>query len=151
MSDAIKDSITIDAQPPEVFRALTDAEALGHWMATRAESDPREGGSFRYVFEFEDPAQNNEQAGEYLAVEQGQRVALPWRFQFSDKQTTVEYRLEGEESGTKVEFAHSGFETGEPWDTARERFTGGWRMFLEGLKRYVEDGVDGHPLGMKSS
>jgi uncharacterized protein YndB with AHSA1/START domain len=91
--------------------------------------------------EFEDPAQNNEQAGEYLAVEPDRRLALPWTFPFSDRQTTVEYRLEGSGGGTKVEFAHSGFESGEPWDTARERFTGGWRMFLEGLKRYVEDGV----------
>jgi uncharacterized protein YndB with AHSA1/START domain len=146
---SIEDQVHIDAAPAAVFRALTDAGELGNWMATRAESDARDGGPFEYVFEFADAAQNNAQRGAYLAVEPDRRVALPWSFPFSDRATRVEYRLEGDAGGTDVYFEHSGFETGEPWDSARERFAGGWHAFLESLKSWVETGAADRPLGIK--
>jgi uncharacterized protein YndB with AHSA1/START domain len=147
----ITDAIEIRAPREAVFRALTDADQLAMWMATTAESDPRAGGRFRYTFEFDDAAQNNEQSGEYLAVEPGERVALPWRFPFSPKATTVEYRLEATADTTRVSFSHRGFERGEPWDGARARFGPGWRAFLEGLKRWVEERTPSRPLGIRGS
>jgi uncharacterized protein YndB with AHSA1/START domain len=146
----IQDEITIAAPPEDVFRALTDADALERWMATKVESDARTGGRFHYEFEFDDPSQNNAQEGEYAAVEEGRRVALPWRFPFSKKETTVEYSLSRTGDGTSVEFSHAGFDEGEPWDGAYERFTGGWRMFLEALKSNVETGAAALPLGIRS-
>jgi uncharacterized protein YndB with AHSA1/START domain len=146
----IRDEITIAAPPERVFRALTEADALEHWMASAVESDARTGGRFRYAFEFDDTSQNNVQQGEYLAVEDGRRVALPWFFPFSDKRTTVEYALSPRGDETSVAFSHAGFEEGEPWDGAYERFTGGWQVFLESLKRYVETGAASLPLGIKS-
>jgi uncharacterized protein YndB with AHSA1/START domain len=150
LDDEIQDTITIDAVPERVFRALTAADALEQWMATRVESDARTGGRFRYEFEFDDAAQNNAQEGEYLAIEPDRRVALPWVFPFSPKRTTVEFVLASVGDATRVDFRHSGFEKGEPWEGARERFTGGWRMFLESLSRYVETGAEAHPLGINS-
>jgi uncharacterized protein YndB with AHSA1/START domain len=147
---SITDEITIDAPPADVLRALTDAGALEHWMATDVESDAKTGGHFRYTFEFDDPAQNNVQEGEYAAVSDD-RVELPWRFPFADTLTTVRYDLAAEDGGTRIAFEHAGFDEGEPWDGAYERFTGGWRMFLEGLKRYVESGESSLPFGMKTS
>ena len=147
----ITDAIVIRAPRATVFRALTDASELAQWMATSAESDPRQGGQFRYVFEFDDPSQNNEQAGEYLEIVPDERVRLPWRFPFSPKATTVDYALDGDGSETTVGFTHSGFEGGEPWDTARARFGPGWRAFLEALKHWVEDRTPGRPLGIKGS
>jgi uncharacterized protein YndB with AHSA1/START domain len=151
MSDELKitDAIGIRAPRAAVFRALTDPAELGGWLATTAESDPRTGGAFRYVFEFDDAAQNNQQAGTYIAIEPEQRVALPWRFPFSPKATTVEYRLDESDGETRVGFTHSGFESGEPWDSARARFGPGWRAFLEGLKTWVEDRTPSRPLGIK--
>jgi uncharacterized protein YndB with AHSA1/START domain len=146
---SIEDSIRISAPIAEVFRALTEPYRLERWMATSVESDPRTGGHFRYSFEFEDASQNNAQEGDYLEVVPGQRVALPWVFPFSPKQTRVEYTLRGEGEETEVSFRHTGFESGSAWDQARDRFVGGWRMFLQGLKRYVEEDADGHPFGMK--
>jgi uncharacterized protein YndB with AHSA1/START domain len=146
----IRDEITIAAPPEDVFRALTEADAVEHWMATAVESDARTGGRFRYEFEFDDPSQNSTQEGEYVAIEDGRRVALPWVFPFSEKQTIVEYSLSPGDSETRVAFSHTGFDEGEPWDGAYERFTGGWRLFLDGLKRYVETGASSLPLGMKS-
>jgi uncharacterized protein YndB with AHSA1/START domain len=148
---AIEDAIRILAPRDEVFRALTEPERLERWMATSVESEPRTGGRFRYSFEFDDASQNNVQEGEYLEVILDRRLALPWVFPFSPKQTRVEYALEDEGAETRVAFRHSGFDSGEPWDQARERFTGGWRMFLEGLKAYVEGGADARPLGIKGS
>lgn len=145
----IKDTITIEAAPDDVFRALTKADELEQWLATKAESDAETGGRFRYDFEFDDAAQNNAQEGEYLAVDPGRRVVIPWAFPFSPKQTEVEFSLEPAGDATRLEFRHSGFDEGEPWDGARERFTGGWRMFLESLKRHVETGEPAHPLGIK--
>jgi uncharacterized protein YndB with AHSA1/START domain len=147
----ITDVILIQAPRAAVFRALTDPEELGQWMATTAESDPRSGGRFRYAFEFEDAAQNNEQAGEYLDVETDRRIVLPWRFPFSPKATTVEYVLDDEADATRVSFTHSGFETGEPWDSARARFGPGWRAFLESLKQWVEKRTASRPLGIKGA
>jgi uncharacterized protein YndB with AHSA1/START domain len=147
---AIKTSVTIEAPTDSVFRALTEPNALEHWLATNVESDARTGGRFRYEFEFDDPAQNNVQEGEYLAVEESSRVTVPWRFPFSPKQTTVDYVVSGEDAGTRLDFTHSGFEQGEPWDGAYERFTGGWQLFLEGLKAYVETGAASLPFGMRS-
>jgi uncharacterized protein YndB with AHSA1/START domain len=146
---AIEDSITISASRDEVFDALTRPERLERWMATSVESDPRTGGHFRYSFEFEDAAQNNVQEGQYLEVLPGERVVLPWVFPFSPKQTRVEYALDGDADQIEVRFGHSGFDSGEPWDQARVRFVGGWRMFLECLKAHVERGADERPLGMK--
>jgi uncharacterized protein YndB with AHSA1/START domain len=153
MSDpsTIEASITISAPRSEVFSALTEPRRLERWMATSAESEPRTGGRFRYSFEFEDVSQDNVQEGEYLEIVPDRRVALPWTFPFSPEQTRVEYRLGGEEAETEVAFRHSGFGTGEPWDQARERFTAGWKMFLEGLKAHVEEGADARPFGMKGS
>lgn len=146
----IENSVAVSAPTDSVFRALTEPEALESWLATKVESDARTGGRFRYEFEFDDPAQNNVQQGEYLVVEDQSRVVLPWVFPFSPKQTTVAYELEPEDSGTRVNFTHSGFEQGEPWDGVYERFTGGWQMFLEGLKSYVETGASSLPFGMRS-
>jgi uncharacterized protein YndB with AHSA1/START domain len=148
---AIEDSITISAPRTEVFRALTDPDRLARWMATSVESEPRTGGRFRYSFEFEDASQNNVQQGEYIEIVSDERVVLPWTFPFSPAQTQVKYTLREAGEGTEVAFRHSGFGSGEPWDQARERFTGGWRMFLEGLKTSVEEGTEAHPLGMKGA
>lgn len=145
----IEDSIAIDATRSEVFNALTDARELEQWLATRAESDPRDGGRFRYVFEFDDPAQNNQQEGAYATVEPDRRLVLPWVFPFSDKETTVEYELAGDGGETVVRFTHAGFEAGGPWAVARERFAGGWRAFLEALKARVEQGGEHRPLGVR--
>jgi uncharacterized protein YndB with AHSA1/START domain len=147
---SIQTTVTIEAPTEAVFRALTEPEALEHWLATKVESDPKAGGRFRYEFEFDDPAQNNVQEGEYLEVEDSTRVALPWTFGFSPKQTTVEYALRPENGGTRVDFTHLGFEEGEPWAGVYERFTGGWQMFLESLKSYVETGAPSLPMGMRS-
>jgi uncharacterized protein YndB with AHSA1/START domain len=147
---AIQSSVSVDANAEAVFRALTEPEALEHWLATTVESDARTGGHFRYEFEFDDPAQNNVQEGEYVAIEESSRVTVPWTFPFSPKQTTVDYVVSGEGTGARVDFTHSGFEQGEPWDGAYERFTGGWQMFLQGLKAYVETGAASLPFGMRS-
>jgi uncharacterized protein YndB with AHSA1/START domain len=146
----IKTSVAIDAPTESVFRALTEADALEHWLATKVESEAKTGGRFRYEFEFDDPAQNNVQEGEYLAVEDSSRVTVPWRFPFSPKHTTVDYVVSGEGAGARVDFTHSGFEEGEPWDGAYERFTGGWELFLQGLKTYVETGAASLPFGMRT-
>jgi uncharacterized protein YndB with AHSA1/START domain len=146
---AIDDSITISAPKGDVFEALTRPERLERWMATTVESDPRKGGHFRYSFEFDDTSQNNVQEGEYLDVLRAERVALPWLFPFSPEQTRVEYRLAGDGDETEVQFRHSGFGSGEPWDQARDRFVGGWKLFLGCLKAHVEQGADERPLGMK--
>jgi uncharacterized protein YndB with AHSA1/START domain len=147
---SIQTTVTIGASTGAVFRALTEPEALEHWLATKVESDPKTGGRFRYEFEFDDPAQNNVQEGEYLEVEDPTRVVLPWMFGFSPKQTTVEYALRAENGSTRVDFTHAGFEEGDPWDGVYERFTGGWQMFLGGLKSYVETGAPSLPMGMRS-
>lgn len=146
----IQTSVTVEAPPEVVFRALTEPDALEHWLATKVESDANTGGRFRYEFEFDDPAQNNVQEGQYIVVDAPTRLSLPWTFGFSPKQTTVEYALRPENGATRVDFTHSGFEEGDPWDGVYERFTGGWQMFLASLKSYAETGAPSLPLRIRS-
>jgi uncharacterized protein YndB with AHSA1/START domain len=69
----------IAAQPERVFRALTDADELGRWFASTAESDPHTGGE--YVLRFDG--------------------------QFGE--TTAEFVLKPGGSGTDVRLHHSGW------------------------------------------
>jgi uncharacterized protein YndB with AHSA1/START domain len=78
----IEQTITIDAPPERVFRALTDAEELVRWFPSTAESDPRTGGEFVLRFEFEDEAQNHTYSGRHEEVTANERVRYPWNGQF---------------------------------------------------------------------
>lgn len=128
---------TLDASLERVHAALTQPDELVRWFPSRAESDPRAGGSFEYRFEFDDATRNHVYAGEYVAVEPG-RVSYPW--QGAMGATEVEFTLTGSGGGAELRLVHSGWQPGA--DSAFDEYEQGWSFFIANLERYLGGGED---------
>lgn len=135
----IEQELSIDAPRGKVFEALTNAAELERWWTTRAESQPREGGSFRYEWLFPAaPERNHLQEGTYTAFSDGVRVAYPW--QVGPSTTQVEFVVEGTDARSVLRLVHGGWSDG--MQEARGHHDQGWRFFLGNLKSVLEEGVD---------
>jgi uncharacterized protein YndB with AHSA1/START domain len=135
----------IETAPERVFRALTDADELGRWFTSSAESDPRTGGEYVLRFEFEDESRNHTYAGRYEEVTPNERVRYPWNGQFGE--TTVEFVLRPLGGGTELTLVHSGWTDGA--EEARQMHEQGWGFFLENLERYLTGGEDQRDAAMQ--
>ena len=98
--------IEIDAEPEDVWEALTDAGRLEEWFANDVELDPRPGG--RGVFRW-DNGETRTAAVE--CVEEGSRIVL----RFEDD-GIVDLRVAPSRRGSVVEVR----ETAPSWSTALE-------------------------------
>lgn len=151
MSRSIDLSTEIQAPPEAVFRALVEADELVRWFPSRAESDPRPGGSFTYRFDFGDPEKDHVSGGEYRDVVPGERVSYPWKTPHGP--TEVEFRVRPANGGAEVQLTHSGWGDGDEWEQSQENHRQGWSFFLENLKAYLEGGDDrrGDAMGMQTA
>ena len=148
----IEQTIQIEASPSAVFRALTDANELSRWWTTRAESDPRTGGSFSYTWEFEEQTERNHTREDvYADVTPDEHIRYDWPMPLGN--TVVDFRLEPSGDGTELVLEHEGWGTGGDWDQAYEMHVGGWQFFLGNLKTYLERGEDrrASEMGMKTT
>ena len=148
MSDrTIEQTIEIDAPPETVFRALTDAGELSRWWTTRAESDPRTGGSFAYTWEFEEQTdRNHTREGVYADVTTEERLRYDWPMPLGP--TVVDFRLAPHGDGTRLTLAHEGWGAGDEWEQSHRMHVSGWQFFLGNLKSYLEDGEDRRAVAM---
>ena len=147
MSDRVIElSTEIEAPPDAVFRALVEPEELVRWFPSRADSDPRPGGSFTYRFDFGDPEKDHVSEGRYRDVVAGELVSYPWKA--PQGPTEVEFRLRPANGGTELRLAHSGWGEGGEWDESMENHRQGWSFFLGNLKAYLEGGEDGRTKAM---
>lgn len=150
-SRTIEQTIEIDAPPETVFRALTDAGELSRWWTTRAESDPRTGGSFAYTWEFEEQTERNHtRAGTYERVVPGEHVRYDWPMPLGP--TVTDFRLSPHGDGTRLTLSHEGWGESDEWNESYDMHVSGWQFFLANLKGYVEDGEDrrASDMGMKT-
>lgn len=127
----IQKTVTVKKQPQEVFAYLTEADRLATWFPSKAETDPVEGG--RYRFDFGD----DERTGTFRAVEPASRLVYDW--DFGQGKTEVEFNVAAADGGTDVRLEHRGFASK---DDAYEMHDAGWEHFLQNLKSVAEDGVD---------
>jgi uncharacterized protein YndB with AHSA1/START domain len=150
----IQQSYTVASPKEMVFKALTDPKVLSQWWMTNSQSNPKAGGSFEYVWEFNNPAQNGKQAGEYLEIVPYQKIRYPWEAgdNGGKHNTTVEFTLRDAPEGTLLELAHAGYESGGDWDQVYEMTAQAWGFFLGNLKSYLENGEDNRAavLGQKT-
>jgi uncharacterized protein YndB with AHSA1/START domain len=86
----------LEADPAEVWEALTDDELLAQWLADDAELDPVEGGDavFRY-------ADGEERRGTVLRVEEERALTFTWA-RPDAPETYVELTLEPAVGGTRL-------------------------------------------------
>ena len=149
---AYENSVTVKARPAAVFEALTSAERLQRWFMSRAETDPRPGGAFKFAWDFADAAQNGTQQGQFLEVEPGKVVSYTWQARPAPAPlTTVTFTLTPEGDSTRVSLAHTGFGAGADGRAALDQHAGPWDFYLANLKAYLEDGVDNRAAMLKQS
>ncbi|MGH9024781.1 MAG: SRPBCC family protein, partial [Acidimicrobiia bacterium] len=125
------------AAPAEaLFDAWLDARSLGSWLRprgirdTRAETDPREGGTFRIVMV--DDESSTVHSGTYREIDRPRRLAFTWSSpgtQFRDSIVTVTFQRSS--SSTVVEIHQLGL----PDDEARASHEAGWSDALRELGR----------------
>jgi uncharacterized protein YndB with AHSA1/START domain len=127
------------AAPAEtLFEAWLDAESLGTWLRprvvsdTRAETDPREGGSFRIVMVSD--GRDILHQGTYLEIDRPSRLVFTWSSPetgYRDSVVTVTFEPLG--SGTTMVQIH---QVGLPDEESRAGHTEGWSDALAELERH---------------
>ena len=126
------------AAPPEgLFDAWLDAQSLGSWLKpsgireTRAETDPRVGGTFRIVMV--DDESSIVHTGTYREIDRPRRLVFTWSSpatRFRDSIVTVTFEPSSN-SSTVVEI----HQVGLPDEEARASHHGGWSDILREFDR----------------
>jgi uncharacterized protein YndB with AHSA1/START domain len=129
----------IAAPADDLFDAWLDAESLGSWFKpsgtreTRAETDPRVGGSFRIVMVTDESSMVH--TGTYREIDRPRRLVFTWSSpatQFRESIVTVTFEPSSDDS-TIVAIHHAGL----PDEEARTGHRSGWSDILRELGRIV--------------
>lgn len=133
----------IEATPPEVFEAWTDAEGMRQWMRpgdmadAECDLDVREGGEFRIMMITPD-GQRLEHRGEYRVVDPPRRLVFTWISPGTQqRETLVTVELSDHDGGTELVLTHERL----PDETAAERHEGGWGSIVQKLAEALEAGA----------
>jgi uncharacterized protein YndB with AHSA1/START domain len=127
----------IAAPAEDLFDAWLDARSLGSWLRpsgireTRAETDPRVGGTFRIVMV--DDESSIMHTGTYREIDRPRRLVFTWSSpatRFRDSIVTVTFQLSSD-SSTVVEI----HQVGLPDEEARASHHAGWSDVLRELGR----------------
>jgi uncharacterized protein YndB with AHSA1/START domain len=128
----------IAASPEDLFDAWLDPESLGTWMRpggireTRAETDPREGGTFRILMVRDDDSILH--SGTYREIDRPRRLVFTWSSpatEFRDSVVTVTFEPSAVANATVVEI----HQVGLPDDAAATGHHQGWSDALVELSR----------------
>lgn len=129
----------IAASSEELFDAWLDARSLGSWLKpagirqTRAETDPREGGTFRIVMV--DDESSILHTGTYQEIDRPRRLVFTWSSpatRFRDSVVTVTFRPSSGATGATVVEIH---QVGLPDEEAQASHHAGWSDVLHALGR----------------
>lgn len=128
---------TLPAAPEQVFRALTDADALAAWFwkadsKTTVTADARPGGRFR-IAATGGPFAGTAVEGSYTVVEPPHRLAFTWRWDGDDTQTLVTIELAATPAGTALILVHDGFAE----ESVRDNHAIGWSDCLDRLPGWL--------------
>jgi uncharacterized protein YndB with AHSA1/START domain len=129
----------IAAPADDLFDAWLDAQSLGTWLRpsgvreTRAETDPRVGGTFRIVMV--DDESSMEHTGIYREIDRPHRLVFTWSSpatRFRDSIVTVTFESSSDGS-TVIEINQVGL----PDEEARAGHHAGWSDALRELERII--------------
>jgi uncharacterized protein YndB with AHSA1/START domain len=85
----------IEADPDEVWEAITDEDRLEEWLAEEVELDPVEGGDATFR------SDDGERSGTVQTVEEEERFAFTWA-RPGEGESLVEFTIEAVPSGTRL-------------------------------------------------
>lgn len=137
---AVHQQITVQSPAEEVYRALTEAEKLEQWFPSQVKSDPRQGGSYRFDFQYPEEGKGGTQEGKYLDLEPGQKVSYTWNA--GGNETQVVFTLTARGGETEVDLQHTGFGSGPEAEEVRDMHGDVWNAYMTNLKSYLETGED---------
>ena len=147
-------TVSINASPETIFRALTSAAELQKWFPTRAQSDPRAGGQLTFSWDFADASQNGTQNSRFVDFVPNNKVSYTWDVGQTDaKPTLVTFLITPKGAETEVSLAHTGFGPGAEGEKLHDYHAGPWSFYMVNLKTYLETGVDNRAaaLGQKTA
>jgi len=134
--------IDIDADVEDVWRALTQPEALPRWCSPAAEIRPKQGGLFRASVD-----RVTELEAHIDVFEPGRRLRLIYlpasHLPPTDQAIVDDFILEPTDSGTIVRLLGSGVPGTAEWDTQYRRLKVGWQQAITRLKVFVERQLKG--------
>lgn len=119
----------IEAEPEEIFRALTNPFTIELWSDAPAKMDDKEGTEFELW--------DGDICGKNLKVVENKELVQQWYFDTEGEDSIVTIRLHEDKSGTNVELRHTNIP-----DDAFENINEGWREYYIGsIKRFFEEEV----------
>lgn len=130
-------SVTVGAEPAEVYRMFTNSMHLREWLADTALAKAHEGGPL--YLEWID---GNASTGNFSRLEQDKLIAFTWRKSGESDFTEVEVELTSSGNGTDVVVRHLGFGKGKKWKRARKSLGAAWTSSLENLASVINTGED---------
>lgn len=129
-------TITVDAPPEEVWRAITDAAELTRWFPTLARVEPGVGGSLTYAW-----PPDYEGSCRILEWDPPRHLRSDWCFRLPGipddewREVAVDWTIAATHGGaTTLRLVHSGFGEGDTWDDEYEGTRRGWIFELASLK-----------------
>jgi uncharacterized protein YndB with AHSA1/START domain len=138
--------LVINADVESVFQMFVDPAQFGLWMAEGATLDARPGGVVRWTHPNGDSV-----SGQFVELDRPRRIVFTYGWERSEVDiapgsTTVEIDLVATEDGsTLLTLVHRGLE-----DRAADAHEGGWRHYLDRLRRTAEgQDVGPDPWGNK--
>jgi uncharacterized protein YndB with AHSA1/START domain len=130
----------IAAPAEDLFDAWLDAESLGSWLRpggireTRAETDPREGGTFRIVM-VDDNNSSLVHSGTYREIDRPRRLVFTWSSpatHFRESIVTVTFHPTPDSTVVEVH------QVGLPDEEAQASHDAGWSDALRELDRKTQ-------------
>lgn len=132
---AVTVTVRIDADPADVWRAITEPEEIKRWFPLDARGDANDGGTVEVTWgedQWWGSTFTHPEAGRHLRVVDESSVEHGGNVLYMD------YHLETEDGATVVRFVHSGFGDDEKWDEYLNGLDAGWSYFFRNLKVYLE-------------
>lgn len=137
MSDRIRREVYLPHPPADVWRALTDRDALAEWLFPN-DFAPRVGHRFSFR------SRANPKAGfdgrircEVLECDAPSSLVYSWSAYGVD--TRVSYRLEPDGEGTRLYFEQSGFDFSQPGGgAARKGAEHAWKKVFSALEGVLD-------------
>lgn len=123
---SIRQSVTLNTTPEELYKALVSAEEFGKFTQAPAEIDENEGGAFSCF--------GGQITGRHIELSPNKRIVQAWRAGPWPEGVYSIVKIDISQSGplTNIELEHTGYPDG-----GEEHLEGGWhQMYWEPLKAH---------------